>query len=111
MKRDANTELYRILLMFGICLLHRHVPVCGRWAQIVRFLAPSMFPVYLLRATPLGMRHVIPTGVTSLMEFGFNKWIAYFAVAAGIFMGAVALDMFRRLGFLLILRMGGQRND
>ena len=36
---------------------------------------------------------------------------AYFAVAAGIFMGAVALDMFRRLEFLLILRMGGQRYD
>lgn len=84
-------------LALGSFILVRRIKVSGWIEKAVLFVSPSMFAVYILHVSPLGMNLAIPEGVKGFMSVGVDKWSSYLVVAVGIFAACVCIDLVRRI--------------
>lgn len=97
---------------FVLCsfLLVRRCRVPSGWlAMTVVYLAPSMFSIYLLHTTDVGLRLSADLLKWCVETAGIPVYGSYFIVSGIAFVGCLCLDLIRRFLLSLIYFMGGRK--
>ena len=97
---------------FVLCsfmLLRRCPKPSDGFARAVVYLAPSMFSIYLLHTTDVGLRLSADLLKWCVKTAGVPVYCSYFIVAGVAFVSCLSLDLIRRSLLNLIYFMGGRK--
>lgn len=96
LKIGKFNSVVAIMITIGSFVLIHRVHISERTGNVILWMAPSMFSVFLLHATPWCLK-LLKGWVNQLVAYGVPLHMAFVVVTTGVFIAGFVLDLPRRL--------------